>query len=172
MKRWFLALTAVVALSGQTAQGGAFGGPSITVYPFLGGSGVGSDTGSKLAVAIAARLQTKKDLSVLLPTAGSPREKFLENARAIGADYYVTGYVTPLGDDVNLVVQLVNTTTGILVWSDSASVRTFGEAAAQADQIHDVVIARSGTTLEHIAVPTPSPKPPPGLAPGPTFPPH
>jgi hypothetical protein len=165
-------IVAILALFALCGQSGSFGLPTVTVYPFSAGSGIDSTTGAKLAIAIGARLNERKDLAVKLPTAGSTRAKFLEDARAIGADYYVTGYVTPLGDDVTLVIQLVNTTTGILVWSNTATVRTFGEAGAQADSIHDVIIARSGSPLNRIPVPTAEPKAPPGLSPGPTTPPR
>ena len=77
----------------------------------------------------------------------SPKAAFLEAARLRGADYYVTGYLTPLGDEVSLLIQVVSTYSGTVVWSTTTQVRTYAEAAGQSDIIRDAILRHAGRSL-------------------------
>src|SRR5208282_4396324 len=56
---------------------------------------------------------------------------FLINARALGCDYYVTGFVTPLGAEVSVVEQVVSTISGTVVASNSVQFLTYADANGQ-----------------------------------------
>jgi hypothetical protein len=102
---------------------------------------------------MASQLSQFTDLSVQPATPGTDRAQFLSAARAVGADYYVTGYLTPLGTQVSLVSQVVSVATGILVWSNTEEIATYGEAAGQADAIHVAILQHAGRAYASINEP-------------------
>ncbi|HTV72578.1 MAG TPA: hypothetical protein VME66_02590 [Candidatus Acidoferrales bacterium] len=130
--------------------------PVVVVYPYSTTSGVAEDAGGKIAVVIATQLSQFGDLDILPATPGTDRTQFLTAAQAQNADYYVTGYLTPLGDEVSLVSQVVSVATGILVWSNTEEVTTYGQAVGQADAIHQAILEHAGRAFASIDEPPPS----------------
>ena len=120
--------------------------PVVVVYPFSITAGVSDpEAGGRLAVLFASRLAAGRQPRRPPGNAGHrPRPHFLDDARKIGADYYVTGYLTPLGDEVSLVDQIVSTHSGIVVWSTTTQVRTYDEALGQTDLMRDAITALRG----------------------------
>jgi hypothetical protein len=131
--------------------------PVVVVYPLLSGGNADPQAGGRLAILFASRLSTAGGITVKPATPGTPRAQYLDAARALGADYYVTGYLTPLGDEVSLVDQLVSTYSGIVVWSNTAQVRTYDEAAGQANLLRDAILRHAGRTLAALDQPAPLP---------------
>lgn len=143
------------------------GTPVLIVYSFsVNGGDITREAGSRLAVAIATQIANLGGVDVKPAPAGVDRPNFLEAARGVGADYYVAGYVTPLGDGVSLVEQLVSTQTGIVVYSNSAQVRTFADATGQGDILHDALLRHQSRNLGGYAAPPPSTAATPTPAPG------
>ncbi len=140
--------------------------PVVVVYPFSITSGASDpEAGGRLAILIASRLATGGSLDIRPGTPGTKRTEYLDDARKIGADYYVTGYLTPLGDEVSLVDQIVSTHSGIVVWSTTSQVRTYDEALGQTDLMRDAILHYEGRTLAELGTPAPlspsSPSPAP-----------
>jgi len=54
-------------------------------------------------------------------------------ARRLAADYYVAGFISPLGEGVSVVEQVVGTGSGIVLFSSSAQLSTYADAAGQGD---------------------------------------
>jgi hypothetical protein len=118
--------------------------PIVIVYPLaVTGSGDGQ-VGGKIAAVYATRLAALGGLSVKDPAAGTDRQHFLAAARDAGADYYVTGYISPLGNSATLINQVVSTHSGIQVWSNSVQIESFTEAGAQADAIRGAILRHAG----------------------------
>jgi TolB-like protein len=153
VKRILAALAALLFLVAQT-RGDA---PSVTIYPFTSSVDIDPQAGNKLAFFIAARLNQTGGVVVKQPEPQTQRTAYLDAARKIGADYYVAGYVTPLGSEATLVVQLVSTTTGISVWSNTSEVRTYEDASATADAIHTAMLLHFVHQLPTYTVHSPSP---------------
>ena len=54
----------------------------------------------------------------------SKRADFLTNARTNRADFYISGYVTPVGDHASVVEQVVSIDSGVILFSQTAQVQT------------------------------------------------
>jgi hypothetical protein len=160
----FLLIAAVPAIG---AVNTALPTPIVVVYPFSATGGVSDpEAGGRLAVLFASRLSQGGALDVRPGTPGTDRAHYLEDARKLGADYYVTGYLTPLGDEVSLVDQIVSTHSGIVVWSTTTQVRTYDEALGQSDLMRDAITHYEVRSLAELGTPAPlrpaSPSPPAG----------
>ena len=157
MKPLFLSLFFLLAsLPAIGAVNTALPTPVVVVYPFSATGGVSDpEAGGRLAVLLASRLAQGGGLDVRPGTPGTQRTQYLADARKLGADYYVTGYLTPLGDEVSLVDQIVSTHSGIVVWSTTTQVRTYDEALGQSDLMRDAIIHYEGRTLAELGTPAP-----------------
>ncbi len=142
--------------------------PVLVVYPFsANGSDISKEAGSRLAITIATQIANLGGVVVKPATPGIERQNFLDAARQAGADYYIAGYVTPLGDGVSVVEQLVSTQTGIVVYSNTAQVRTYGDAAGQGDVLREALLRHQTRNLgAYAAPPPPAYSPTPARAPG------
>ncbi len=173
MRRFVVALFALcwsVALLAAAPPSSILGTPVLVVYPFsVNGSSVDREAGSRLAVAIATQISDLGGVEVKPATPGVERQEYLAAAHREGADYYIAGYVTPLGDGVSVVEQLVSTQTGIVVYSNTAQVRTYADAAGQGDILRDALLRHQTRNLGAYAAPpppaaTPAATPAPGSA--------
>jgi hypothetical protein len=134
------------------------GKPSVIVYPFLtSGSSIDSEASSRLATIIATQIAQNGDVSIMPPKPGIARSDFLKEARAAGADYYVTGFASPLGSGVSLVEQVVSTVNGIVVYSNTAQVANYAEAGAQGSILRSGILAHAARNLGSYSVGDPAP---------------
>jgi hypothetical protein len=158
--RSLLAFAGLVALLGALTPL-SLSAPVVVVYPLTIGGGLKSDAGANMATLFATKLAQAGDIVVKPYTPGTERPQFLEGAKQLGADYYVTGYLTPLGDEVSLVTQVVSTYSGTVIYSQTTMVKTYAEAAGQADDMHDAILRHSGRVLAQLDQPSPEPTPSP-----------
>ncbi len=166
-----LALLFAVLLAftlGAAPPASILGTPVLIVYPFAANGGdVNREAGSRLAVAIATQIADLGGVEVRPPIAGTDRQDYLDTARRGGADYYIAGYITPLGDGVSLVEQLVSTQTGIVVYSNTAQVRTYSDAVGQGDVLREALLRHHTRNLGAYAAPPPAATPTRAAAAGP-----
>jgi len=104
--------------------------PLVVVFPLTVNGDVQKDSGERLAVMFAQQL-SESGIKVVPPVPGTQRADYLTAARKLGCDYYVTGFVTPLGSEVSVVEQVVSTLSGTVVASNSVQFLTYGDAAGQ-----------------------------------------
>jgi hypothetical protein len=165
--RSLLALIAVlaVALLGADAPN-LIGIPAVVVYPLSANdSSIDKDANARIASAIATRMAQAGGIKVIPPLPGVERANYLTDARQAGADYYVTGFIAGLGNGVSMILQLVSVQNGIVVYSTSAQVVTFADAAGQADILRSAIMRHAGRSITQIealpaaVLPTPSPGP-------------
>ncbi|HXP94325.1 MAG TPA: hypothetical protein VN905_12720 [Candidatus Binatia bacterium] len=139
--------------------------PSIVVYPLIpNGSGVSTETGSRISVTIASQIAQLGGVTVKPAPPAVEQHDFLVVARQLGVDYYVTGYVTPLGTEASVVEQLVSAKSGSIVWSNTAQLTTYGEAVGQGTLIRSAILAyaaRSVSSLQPIEPTAAPPRPVP-----------
>ncbi|MDB5029272.1 MAG: hypothetical protein JWO66_2961, partial [Candidatus Eremiobacteraeota bacterium] len=110
--------------------------PVVIVYPFTAnGSSIDREASSRLATILATKMANTGTVSVVPPPPGTERKDYLAVARAHNADYYISGYISPLGNGVSMVEQVVSATTGIVVYSQSAQINTYEEAGGQGDDL-------------------------------------
>ena len=136
--------------------------PVVIVYPLTASAGADPETGASIAVTIAQRLSVGGAIVVKPYPPGTQRADFLNAAKALGADYYISGFLTPLGDQLSMVTQVVSVASGTVITSSTAFVRTYADAAAQAEPLHDAILRHVGRALASLDAPpreTPAPNP-------------
>lgn len=159
MKRFALAavLAALLSPFGAAAAPVQLNTPSVVVYPLLVGQGVDESAGSNISVVVATQIAEIGKVTVKPAPPGTKQSDYLDTARKLGVDYYVSGYVTPVGDQVSVVEQLVSARTGSIVWSTTSQLATYGDAKAVASQLHDVIVQYSDRAFSNLAVASPPP---------------
>ncbi len=166
-----LLVVALVALFGLPLLGAEpllFAKPSVIVYPFTASaSSIDREASSRLATIIASRMAETGQVSVIPPPPGTERKDYLSVARAHNADYYVSGYMSPLGNGVSLVEQVVSTTTGIVLFSQSGQINTYNEAAGQGDDLATFISRHANRGLAAIPTAPPPSSPTPSATGGP-----
>ncbi|GAC1503569.1 MAG: hypothetical protein NVS1B14_09010 [Vulcanimicrobiaceae bacterium] len=138
--------------------------PVVMIYPFTVNGEADKRAGKKLADLFLAQMATVGGVVVKpIPVAPVERANYLTDAIKNGADYYISGYLTPLGDEVALVEQVVSTESGTVLWGNTAQVITYGDALTQADTIRKIIVQHSGRIeaayrqQQTQATPTPGP---------------
>jgi TolB-like protein len=165
-------VVALVAFFGLPLVAGAqtslFAKPSVIVYPFsASASSIDREASSRLATIIASRMAETGQVTVIPPPPGTERKDYLSVARARNADYYVSGYMSPLGNGVSLVEQVVSTTTGIVLFSQSGQINTYNEASGQGDDLATFISHHANRGLAAIGTAPPQASPTPSATGGP-----
>ena len=116
--------------------------PLVVVYPFEASSDIKADVGQRAAQLFVQQMNAAGGIDTILSPATVKRADYLTNARKLNADYYVAGYMTPLGEGVSLVEQVVSTQSGTITYGATAQIVSFEDATSQAVMIHDAIEAR------------------------------
>lgn len=134
--------------------------PTVIVYPFTTATTtITRETASQLAVIIATQMAATGRVTVLPPPPGTERKDFLSVARAQNADYYIAGFMSPLGDGVSVVEQVVSTTSGIVIFSNTSQLSNYADAAGQGDALAVFVGNHANRALASIGTPPPAASP-------------
>lgn len=144
MKRrtWLFLLPLVLALVGADVS--PFPPPIVVVYPLTGTGGTPADVGGNVAILLSTKLAQLGGLTIKPFTPGTERAAYLTSAIQQGADYYITGYLTPVGPEVSLIAQVVSTHSGSIVYSTSSIVKTYGDVLGQADVLREAILRHAG----------------------------
>ena len=135
--------------------------PLIVVFPFDVSSEMKSDTGVRAAKLFVDQINEAGGVVAIAAPGSVVRTQYLPYAKRSNADYYVAGYMTPLGSGVSLVEQVVSTQSGAIVFGDTVQIESFADAASQAASIREGIIARERSmqaaisSNESQATPTP-----------------
>lgn len=141
---------------------GAFPPPVVVVYPLTVSDNNDAEAGSNIAILYSTKLMQLGGINVKPYTPGTGRPQYLAAALAIGADYYVSGFVTPVGgSEVSIVTQLVSTASGTVVYSATTLATTYVDAASEAEALHDVILAHATRGLAGLDAPRPTASPTP-----------
>ncbi|MGB8205741.1 MAG: hypothetical protein WCE83_13810, partial [Candidatus Baltobacteraceae bacterium] len=136
----FLIAVSIPLLGAQSA----FPAPVVVVYPFTVSENADSEAGSNIAILFSTRLMQLGGIVVKPYTPGTDRPQYLAASLAMGADYYVSGFTTPIGGrEVSIVTQLVSTASGTVVYSATTLATTYADAASEAETLHDVILAHA-----------------------------
>ncbi len=130
--------------------------PNVIVYPFTAsGSSIDREASAQLAVIIATQMAQTGRVVVIPPPPATERKDFLTVARAQHADYYVAGFMSALGDGVSVVEQVVSTTSGIVVFSNTIQLTTYADAAGQGEELANLISRHANRALASIGTPPP-----------------
>lgn len=166
MRRLFVVLFALLALPLVAAAPSDLAvKPRVMVYPFSAStSTIDREASSRLATIIAQQMADSKLVVVVPPPPGTERKDYLTAARQSDADFYISGYISPLGNGVSVVEQVVGTDSGIIIFSNTAQLQTYNDASGQGDQLAAAIARYANRNL--IAPPTaPQPSTSPTPAP-------
>jgi TolB-like protein len=136
--------------------------PTVVVFPFTAnGSQIDREASSRLATIIATRMADTGTVTVIPPPPGTERKDFLAVARGSNADYYIAGFISSLGNGVSVVEQVVSAATGIVVFSNTAQLSTYAEAAGQGDDLALFIARHANRAYSSIGTPPPAASPTP-----------
>ncbi len=138
--------------------------PLVVIFPFDASSDIKPGTGEAAAQLFMQQMNNDGGLDTIEAPATIKRPDYLKYANSVNANYYVAGYMTPLGGGVSLVEQVVSTRSGTIVYGQTAQIESFQDATAQATAIHDGVIALekqlsdaySGASAQATSTPVPA----------------
>ncbi|MBD5606660.1 MAG: hypothetical protein IAI48_16450 [Candidatus Eremiobacteraeota bacterium] len=154
------ALAFVFCAGTATAAIDAFPPPVVVVYPFtVSGNTTVAGAGGNVAVLLAEKLQALGGVEVKPFTPGTERRDYLTAAQKQNADYYVSGFLTPIGSEVSLITQVVSIYGGTVVWSNTSTIRTYADALAEASDLHEAILRHAGRSLSSLGAPPPASTP-------------
>jgi hypothetical protein len=152
-----VALLALAFVALVDADPSPFPAPVVIVYPLTGTGGTPADVGGNVAILLSTKLAQLGGITVKPFTPGTQRPQYLQAALDADADYYITGYLTPVGDDVSLITQIVSTHSGSIAFSSTAIVRTYGDIVGQADTLREAILRHAGRGFPAVEQPAPVP---------------
>jgi hypothetical protein len=116
----------------------------VVVYPLTITASGDPGVGKQIASLIAQQLSQAGSVEIREPSPDVARPDYLETARRLGADYFLSGFVTKVSGQLSVVEQLVSTLSNTTVWSNNAHLLTTDDARTQGDLVRAAVIGHSG----------------------------
>lgn len=104
--------------------------PVVLIYPFDVQTGADQKLGTAVAQIFGQEMAAAGGITVLAIPAGITRANFLSNARSEGAEFYISGYVTQVGEIASVVEQVVSVDSGVILFSQTAQVNTVADVAS------------------------------------------
>jgi len=143
VRRLLLALFALVALGAAAPPSDA---PLVVVYPLQASASLSRDTNLRIVTALANEIAIDGRVRVVPADPNVDRTDYLTAARKAGAQFYVTGFITPLGDGASIIEQVVSVTSGTVVFSNSGQIANLADVNAQGDIIRAGILDRAAHT--------------------------
>ena len=78
------------------------------------------------------------------------RADFLDYAQNAHADFYISGYVTPVGDSAAVVEQVVSCESGVIVFSQTAQVTSVADVASQSLLARSQILGLLGRGTQNV----------------------
>jgi len=125
-------------------------GPKVIVYPFMAtSSGLPKNAGATVATIFAHAFQASGGLDVLPTPPPTLSKLYPATAAKLGAGYYVAGYLTPIGQGVSVLEQVVSVTNGVIIYSKTAQVFSVSDAGALALDARSAILADAGVGRDY-----------------------
>ena len=124
------------------------------VYPFDVQTGADPRIGQAIAQILAQEMVAAGGITVPPVPQGIKRADFLSTARAAHADFYISGYVTPVGDSAAVVEQVVSVESGVILFSQTAQVQSVADVASQSLLARSQILAFLGRGTENVQTQT------------------
>ena len=125
--------------------------PTVVVYPFETPSDVDTRTGAAIAQIYTQVMTQAGGLNVLPIPQKIKREDWAKYAHSQRADYYVSGYVQPIGAGAAIVARVVDANTEIAVYSATTQIQSVPDIASQALTARTVVLQAAGVDRPNVA---------------------
>ena len=124
--------------------------PVVLVYPFDVETGADPRIGIAIAQILAQEMVAAGGITVPPVPQGIKRADFLENAHTARADFYISGYVTPVGDSAAVVEQVVSVDSGVILFSQTAQVSSVADVASQSLLARAQILAFVGRATQNV----------------------
>jgi hypothetical protein len=124
--------------------------PVVIIYPFDVQTGADPRIGTAIAQILGQEMAAAGGITVRPIPQGIKRTDFLSNARAANADFYIGGYVTPVGESAAVVEQVVSVDSGVILFSQTAQVSTVADVASQSLLARSQILAFVGRGTEQV----------------------
>lgn len=124
--------------------------PTLVVYPFDVQGGLDPKLGVALAQIMQQTMQQVGGITVLDVPQNVVRANFLQYARDNHAQFYISGYATPVGAGASVVEQVVSVESGVILFSQTAQVLSLADVASQALLARGQILAFVGRTQQSI----------------------
>jgi hypothetical protein len=124
--------------------------PVVVIYPFDVQTGVDPRLGQAIAQILTQEMTAAGGINVLPVPQNVKRADFLTNARTGHADFYISGYVTPVGDRASVVEQVVSVESGVILFSQTAQVGTVADVASQSLLAREQILAFVGRATQNV----------------------
>jgi hypothetical protein len=140
VRRIMLALVALIALGAATPPADL---PTVVVYPLQASAALDHDVSARIVTALANAIAVDGRIHVVPADPDVQRVDYLTAARKAGAQYYVTGFITPLGDGASIIEQVVSTQSGTVAFSNSGQIANISDVNAQGDLLRNGILLRA-----------------------------
>jgi len=124
--------------------------PVVLVYPFDVQTGADPKLGSAVAQIFGQEMAAAGGVTVLPVPQKITRANFLDNARGEGAEFYISGYVTQVGEIASVVEQVVSVDSGVILFSQTAQVNTVADVASVSLLARTEILTFLGRTTQTV----------------------
>ncbi len=135
-------------------------GPVVLVYPFDTPSDLDARYGTAVSQIYNEVFSDSGGVKVLNSPTGIKREDYSKFAKVQHADYYISGYIEPIGSGAAIVMQVVVVETGIAFYSQTTQIQSVPDVGSQALNARTAILEHAGIESEQISTvkntPTPS----------------
>lgn len=135
-------------------------GPAVLVYAFEAPSDLDAKYGPAIAAIYAQVFTESGGLKVLPSPKGIKREDYEKFAKVQHADYYISGFIQPIGDSAAIVSEIVDVANDIVVSSQTTQIQSVPDVGSQALNARAIILAHAGIDRPELAAvhntPTPS----------------
>jgi TolB-like protein len=146
----------------------AFGTPNVIVFPFQAPSDLDAKYGANVAQIYVQTLKGTGGINVLATPTNVKAQDYLTFAQSQHADYYVSGYVQPIGAQASIVAHVVDVSSDITVYSATTMVSSVPDVASQALTARGVILQSAGVDTTGVA-PTAAPTAAPSATSGASY---
>jgi hypothetical protein len=125
--------------------------PTVLVFPFESPSDIDQKYGSAIAKIYSDTFSGSGGLKVLpIPAKPVKADQYLSQAQAQHADYYVSGFVQPIGGQASIVAHVVDVNSNITVYSATTMISSVPDVASQALNARTVIMQSAGEQVSAI----------------------
>jgi hypothetical protein len=153
--RSFLAVMLALVLAPLAARADL--APKLAVYDLRVNGSVPESLGTDFATAIATEIRDDGGVNVVNGAPGLPASRDLGDAKAQGADYYLSGAIAPVGTRYSVICQLVSVRTGLMVWSSTFQAGSVDDARGQGTAARQALLDEIGRSTFPTVHATPAP---------------
>src|SRR5581483_2871853 len=124
--------------------------PVVMIYQFDVETGADARIGYAIAQILGQEMVAAGGITVPPVPKDVKRADFLQYARDAHADFYISGYVTPVGDSAAVVEQVVSVESVVILFSQTAQVASVADVASQSLLARSQILSFVGRGTQNV----------------------